>query len=624
MLLALNVLQTFLSGVPCSASTAVPLFVGTQCVLIFYIALLMCYQPMLHDESWKLPTKVGTIAVCSVAATLNFVATLQYSECDGAAVDAADAETAAAIISTLFIGSAVVVVLLMFSAFTMMLIMGGDDLLSRSIRVFVVLSCWLTRCSISSCATCCCPSLLPPSDDDEEAVDAEVAGRGGGGDFADGTGVSCAAGEAAGVRGRERASTTGEALVVDEIVPVFAPDGSIDLSSIDEISGASSSRPVSASSIASSSSASISLRRSVSPRRSVRWSDETVGSSVSRHSMDIPAAGADGQVRSSTPPSDLHRHARGRPPPTRGGGGGGGNRRRRPVSVRLNLGFANLAAELEEAAAHKERKTKKLAPKKHNKKHLRRVSTQRAFEELETALSAKKGSWRDSKRASGDCGAVTAGAGGYATPPASMAAEWAAALQGTALRGVSGGGGGGGKQPATSGEWIPGSPPLPKPALFGDGPLDALTPLDLSATEYSEGTPVGGVAPSSPWGSARSRSPRVQQERCGESPSRRHKSLKKIVKEQSAKLSKSLSFRDILSAPTPRMVQVQQPTSAFDAFTAEMANLDTSGETPRTPTPRTPGGRLESRNPSFVKDGVGTPRDTHLTSTRGIGRAMEL
>ena len=624
MLLALNVLQTFLSGVPCTASTAVPLFVGTQCVLIFYIALLMCYQPMLHDESWKLPTKVGTIAVCSVAATLNFVAMLQYSECNGAPVDAADAETAAAVISALFIGSAVVVILLMFFAFTMMLIMGGDDLLSRSIRVFVVLSCWLTRCGITSCAACCCPNLLPPSDDEDETADAGVMGGDGGGDFVDGTVVSCdATGGAAGARGRKRASTTRGALVVDEVVPVFSPDGSIDLSSIDEISDVSGSRPVSVSSLASSSSASISPRRSVPPRggrRSVRWSDETLGSSASRHSMDVLAAHAAAvRVRSSTPPSDLHPHSRRRAPTARGGGGGGRNRRRRPVSVRLNLGFANLAAELGEAAAHKERKPKNFAPKKHNKKHIRRVSTQRVFAELETALSAKKGrvgregSRRNSKRGSSDYSAAAADAfqpqtdrGGYATPPASMAAEWAAALQGTTLASTSGGDGGGGKQPAASGKWIPGSPPLPKPALFGDGRLDALVSLDLSSAEFSEGTPIGDVTPS-------------------------RKTLKNIVKEQSAKLSKSLSLRDILSAPTtPRAVvggggaQVHQPASAFDAFTAEMANLDTSVETPRTPTPRTPGGRLKSRNPSFIKDGVGTPRDTDRSFTRGIGRAMEL
>jgi hypothetical protein len=59
VLLLLNTLQVFLTGLPAHALFAFALFGGTIIVLFLYFVLLLWFRPMLHDESWKLPTKVS-------------------------------------------------------------------------------------------------------------------------------------------------------------------------------------------------------------------------------------------------------------------------------------------------------------------------------------------------------------------------------------------------------------------------------------------------------------------------------------------------------------------------------------------------------------------------------------
>ena len=87
VLLALNTLQTFLSGLPAHALYALPLYGSTMLVLVLYFVVLIWFRPMLHDESWKLPTKLGAVVVSAVGATLNLLATLNEPSFVGFAVD---------------------------------------------------------------------------------------------------------------------------------------------------------------------------------------------------------------------------------------------------------------------------------------------------------------------------------------------------------------------------------------------------------------------------------------------------------------------------------------------------------------------------------------------------------
>ena len=59
VLLLLNSLQIFLTGLPAHAFYAFALFGGTIIILFLYFVVLLWFRPMLHDESWKLPTKVS-------------------------------------------------------------------------------------------------------------------------------------------------------------------------------------------------------------------------------------------------------------------------------------------------------------------------------------------------------------------------------------------------------------------------------------------------------------------------------------------------------------------------------------------------------------------------------------
>ena len=527
VLFALNVLQTFLSGIPCSAWNAVPLFVGTQCILFFYIALLVLYQPMLHDESWKLPTKIGTITVCSVVATLNFVATLQHGSCVGAPVDAVAAAAGTTILSGVFIGSTIFFAILMFFAFVMMLILGGDDLISRSIRVFIVLICWCCRWCISGC--------FCTDDDDDDDDDSFVVGEV---DFVIPS-------------NRPRASTRFDGEVNDPVIDLYAADGSLDLSS-----GPRSS-----------------IDLSVASEGSRRWSVSSNASNVS-----IDSTGGPGSSGGSGSGSGGSGGSKGGPPlprrkPRR-------ERRVKMRSVRIKDAFTSLAADLSDAAARKRKEPllRKLQPKgrsssasdhatkqraesiPYSKKYLRRAETQHAFDEIESVLAA------DFAAASAaDFAAAAAGRGrsrverratqppessSSRSPPRSSSSSSRPRSRscspqrslGDAAAAAAAGGGGGGAGAEDDYDYLP--PPMTPP------PLGRLEPLQ----------PLQRLSPSQPIPIARG------------GGGQRRKSLTRILSEQSLKLTKSWRVK------RSDRNQTKLPSGAFAQFEQEMARFESTSD----------------------------------------------
>jgi hypothetical protein len=167
VLLALNTLQTFLSGLPAHALYALPLYGSTMLVLVLYFVVLIWFRPMLHDESWKLPTKLGAVVVSAVGATLNLLATLNEPSFVGFAVDPDHMEMAFSCMNAIFLIAALLLVLLMTTSFVMLLLFGGDDLIPRVSRVVCVVTRWL--CAITA-ASCCATQ-----EEDGDAATTEMA-----------------------------------------------------------------------------------------------------------------------------------------------------------------------------------------------------------------------------------------------------------------------------------------------------------------------------------------------------------------------------------------------------------------------------------------------------------------
>ena len=143
VLFSLNTLQTFLSGLPARAVYALPLFTGTQLVLIVYFVMLAWFRPMIHDESWKLPTKLGAIIVSSVGATLNLLSTVDSKAFTGFAVDREFVHGAFVAANVAFLGATCLLIAMMLCAFVLLLLFGGDDLLPRVFRVICAFNRWI-------------------------------------------------------------------------------------------------------------------------------------------------------------------------------------------------------------------------------------------------------------------------------------------------------------------------------------------------------------------------------------------------------------------------------------------------------------------------------------------------
>jgi hypothetical protein len=151
VLLALNTLQAFLSGVPPHAVYALPLFAGTQIILCVYFITLLWFRPMLHDESWKLPTKLGAIIVSSVGAALNLCATIREPSFVGFAVNDGVARSLFLAANVAFLGATCLLIIMMAASFILLLLFGGDDLLPRVGRVVCVLFAWVCAVLCSVC-----------------------------------------------------------------------------------------------------------------------------------------------------------------------------------------------------------------------------------------------------------------------------------------------------------------------------------------------------------------------------------------------------------------------------------------------------------------------------------------
>ena len=143
VLFLLNVLHIFLSGLPARAAYAFPLFFGTQLVLAIYFVVLLWFRPMLHDESWKLPTKLGAILVSAVGTTLNLLATVDEPSFTGFNVDRSSVHRAFIAANVAFLCATCLLIAMMLLAFVLLLLFGGDDMLPRICRVSCVLNRWL-------------------------------------------------------------------------------------------------------------------------------------------------------------------------------------------------------------------------------------------------------------------------------------------------------------------------------------------------------------------------------------------------------------------------------------------------------------------------------------------------